>query len=102
MKLCEILIEVLGWLEGTGDIWGELGDGEGEGEEESKSDWTGMIIFFFDSFLLWMKMPEVASLYEGRLDWEPIWEQSDDCFFFVSRKSKQRKNQLIFNWVSQY
>ena len=52
MKLCEILIEVLGWLEGTGDTRGELGDGEGDGEEESKSDWTGMIIFFFDSFLL--------------------------------------------------
>ena len=38
MKLCEILIEVLGWLEGTGDIRGELGDGEGDGEERRKGN----------------------------------------------------------------
>ena len=63
MELWEILI--LDWVVGTGDRLVGLGDGEGE--EESKSDWTGMIFFFF-FVSLFLNIPEVASLYEGRLD----------------------------------
>ena len=58
-------------LDGTGERLVGRTPGSGEGEEDSKSDWTGMIFFFFFflvSFLFWVKIPEVASLYEGRLD----------------------------------
>ena len=48
----------------TGERLGGRTPGSGDGEEDSKSDWTGMIFFFFFlvSFLFWVKIPDVASL----------------------------------------